>query len=241
MINQASATKAGLKPGFFRIGVLLGVGPVKLRGLSQVYHYGVAGQAITRRGAWFEREVAPGLSGMLGPMAVPQSRIVWHLRAPAPRERQISLPLVDQGFRGVGTMVGKLFVQFDPQHARSVATAAGGADLAEGYHGAFVGPAHTGQVMFGIERPMRTLRLGTPLSLGGLALRETEVRTSDYGSASTIPDGDAAADEIVVTASVKHKGPVYHVLRVGADALGGCSSLTIDKARRQIVLSCAQP
>ena len=47
---------------------------------------------------------------------------------------------------------------------------------------------------------MRTLRLGTPLQIGPLAITELGVRTSDFGNASAIREEGGDPDEIVVTA-----------------------------------------
>ena len=242
LLNSADAKRLGVSGGWLDIGIRVKVGPVALKGGSSVFHYTVGGIALKRRGAWLDRDIAPGLAGELGPASVDQGVVTFHLRTPAPGERLITLPLIDRGLQGMGTAVnggvaGDVFVQFNPQRAHSIITAAGGVTLAATHHGAFIGPVRQDVVIFGISRPVREMRLAEPLNLGGLAISLVDVRTADFGNASAIPDALADPDEIVVTAA-KQKGPIYRTMHVGADALAHCSSLTFDKPARQIRLTC---
>lgn len=236
LLNRAEAARFGISAGWFGIGVRVKVGPVPVKGVTGVFRFAVGGKAMKRRGAWFERDIAPGLDGALGPGSLAQNVVAFHLRPTIPGERVITLPLVDRGLIGMGTMAGDVFIQFDPLRPRSMSTAAGGVSLANSHRGAFVAPARSEPILFGIIRPLRAMHLAEPLVLGGLPVTEIDVRTVDLGNASAIPDADNP-DEITVVAG-KQGRHVYRTLHLGADALAPCSSLVFDKARKVIELRC---
>jgi hypothetical protein len=73
--------------------------------------------------------------------------------------------------------------------------------------------------------------------VGPIELKSAAIRVLDFGSVSKIPDADADPDEIVAIGR-KKKEPDYRSLHVAADALTGCSSITFDKPRKRIILSC---
>lgn len=242
VLNAKEAARLGVRSGFVGMGVKIKIGPTTVKGLTGVMRYTVGGVDAHRRAAWFEREIAPGLSGSLGPGSVSQPVVTFSLHAPVAGERVTSLPLADRGLQGIGTVVrvgsDEVFVQFDPLRSRSMVTAAGGVTLAQNHDGSFVGPERLEPVWFGIERPVRLMRLAEPLHLGGFIVRLIDVRTVDQGDAGSIPDADSDPNEIVVTAD-KRSGRAYRTLHVGADALVRCSSISFDKAAKVIRLSCA--
>lgn len=238
ILNAADAKRFGIGTGWIGIGVRAKVGPVPVNGLTGVIRYRVGGQDVKRRGAWFERDIVQTYAGMIGPAAVAQSVVTFRLRDAVPGEQSFTLPLSDKGYAGMGTLVGDLFVQFDPLRANSMATAAAGADLARAHQGSLVGAVRQETIRFGISRPVRTMHMAEPMHIGRIVLFSVDVRTSDYGDSSSIPDNAADPDEIVVTGR-KAAGKSFRTLHLGADALRGCSSLTFDKARKEIRLSCS--
>ncbi|MDE2619459.1 MAG: hypothetical protein KGL54_04780 [Sphingomonadales bacterium] len=239
VLNPDPASRWHLKSGW--IGVVVGVGPVKVRGSTAVVRYGVGGVEWRRRIAWFERPAALRADGLLGPTALPHPVVVFRLRPPLAGERQTVLPLVDQGYGGVGTWLTlgqrRVFVNWALDKPATTTTAAAGADLALAYGGRLVGPASSLAFSFGVERPVRQLELVQPLELGPLRLSRVLVRTTDYGNASAIPSAEADASEIVVTAKGRGRRPLS-VMQIGTEAMANCSSLAIDKRRRQIILTC---
>jgi hypothetical protein len=84
---------------------------------------------------------------------------------------------------------------------------------------------------------VRTLQFDTPLTFGALRIDQTDVRTQDWGSTSSIPEEASDSDEIIVSALSKNDKRLRFII-VGADALSNCSSITFDKRQRQIRLSC---
>ncbi|MBO9671115.1 MAG: hypothetical protein J7485_11410 [Sphingobium sp.] len=235
VFNAAAAQQFGFKPAWISFSIRIAT--VKIKGWTAVVRYDVNGQPYRRRTVWFEREIAPGFAGMLGPGAAPQNVVTVQIRPPAANERPFVLPLVENRVLGVGTMSGKIFVQFDPLRRQTMGTAAAGALLAESQGGALTGATRPAPIRFGVERPVRTLAFARPLKLGPIELRSVAIRVFDYGSIAKIPDADADPEEIVAIGK-KKKDPDYRSLHIAADALAGCSSITFDKLRKQIILSC---
>lgn len=241
VLNPSIAAKLGLKGGF--IVAHINVGPVKLKGDTGVVKLGVAGPPAKRRALWFDRAIAPGADGALGPGAMPQPVITFHLRAPANGERAFVLPLVGRDDQmGTALSIGgeSLFVQFDLGRGPTLATAAAGQILAQAQNGQLEGPAGRIAIRFGVERPVRALILANPLPIGPVAIRRIMVRISDNGSTSGIADADAVdTGEIVVSAKGKAK-PSYR-MAIGTSDLAGCSSVSFDKPGKRIILSCIAP
>lgn len=238
-LNPALAQSIGLRGGLF--GFAVKVGPVKISGQSSVTRLAYAGLNYRRRVVWFERDYAQGADAAVGPGGIPADRIRFELRAPRGGEQITMLPLVQQLFRPTYAQVTlgkrKLILLFDPQHARSLATAGAGALLAEALGGQLQGGTSPQPVAFGINRPARLLKFQRPLQLGALRLDEVLVRIADNGSLAGVADADADPEEVVVSA--KGSNNRRDVLIVGRDLLDRCSAIEFDKPARQIRLSCS--
>lgn len=241
LLNPQSAIEFGLKPAFIRSGIWLRVGPTRVNGKNGTARYVIGGREQKRRIGWFAHDIAPGYDGLLGPLAFSHPIVTMRLRAPAPGEQIITRGLSTFGYFGAGVVLRLkplTFVQFDPASPTTLTNATLAAELAGSLRGHFVGNEHSRIIALGISRPVRTLHFETPLTFGPLRIDQTEVRMHDTGSTSSIPDEAPDPDEIVVSALSKNdKRPRYMIL--GADALRSCSSITFDKQKRQIRLSCA--
>jgi hypothetical protein len=235
VFNRGPAQQFGFKPAWISFSVRIAT--VRFKGWTAVVRYSVNDQPYRRRTVWFERDIAPGFAGMLGPGAVPHNVVTVQIRSPGTNEREYVLPLVENRVLGIGTMSGKIFVQFDPLRRQTIGTAAAGALLAESQGGALTGPARQAPIRFGVERPVRTLAFARPLKVGPIELKSVAIRVLDFGSVGKIPDADADPDEIVAIGQ-KKKEPDYRSLHIAADALAGCSSITFDKPKKRIILSC---
>lgn len=238
VVNPDTARRIGLKTGAIGIGAKVLVGSQPVSGKTGVFHYAVGGLDNKRRGAWFERAITSSGDGMLGPGALVQQVVTFQLRPTQIGETVLRFPLEDRGYAGMGLRFGELFVQFDPTSDRTVATASAAAALAATHAGLFVGQPSTRAMRFGITRPVRTLRLGEPLSLAGLPVATLEARLRDYGNTTGIPDENGDPEEIVVTAKSKSARNNIQTLHLGRDALSRCSKITFDKSQKQILLSC---
>lgn len=239
VLNPVGARKYSITPGWFTIRAK--IGPVAVEGRSAVVRYSVNDRSIRRRIAWFNLPFAPGQDGALGPSAVPQSIVTFFLRPPDLNEQNYILPLASNGYAGVGTHsskeTGRIFIQWDLSRPTSLATATVGATLST-THGAYLsGPTTPTPIRFGITRPVRHLILERTLHLGPLRITKLATRVSDYGDGSRITDADADGSEITVTGK-RQKGSSLRSILIGQDAMRGCSSITFDKKRKQIILSC---
>lgn len=238
ILNPASATRIGLGKGLF--GAQVNIGPTAVEGRTAVLNYVIDGVPSKKRSVAFDRAIAPGLDGVIGPGAMAHRKIVFRLRAPVSGERQITLPLVDQGFTGSGTMISlegeDVFVKWALQRQPTIATAGAAAAIAVVHDGRLQGEAARTTIAFDVQRPVRRLLLGKPLVVGPVLLDSLQARTADYGDASEI--GEADASEIVVRAKGKSSGRTIRVLEIGSDAMQHCSSLIFDKPARKIIFSC---
>lgn len=246
ILSPAFAARAGLTPGM--ISARVTVGPVKVNGTSAVRDIAVGSGSFKRRVFWFDRPLVPEVDGVIGPSALPDSVVRFSLRAPAPGDRTVTLPMVDGGgmFGGIFGLYGLIEVggqpvriRFDLRHRRTVATAGAGTVVAAANGGTLEGASQPVEIAFGVERPVRRMRLARPLAIGPFKLPELGVRVSDYGSAGTIPDADRAADpdEIVVVGR-KKRNPERDQIRLGRDWLDSCASLVFDKPAKQVRLTC---
>jgi hypothetical protein len=200
VVNPSTARRIGLKTGLIGIGAKVLIGNVPVAGKTGVFRYTARGAANRRRGAWFNRPITTDGDGMLGPAALAQPVVTFNLRPTQAGETVHRFNLEDRGYAGMGVRLGDLFLQFDPASDETIATASAAAALAASNAGTFTGQPSTRTMRFGIPRPVRTLRLDRPLSIGGLLVTTLAVRLQDYGDASGIAEGDGDPDEIVVTA-----------------------------------------
>jgi hypothetical protein len=122
---------------------------------------------------------------------------------------------------------------------RSLATAGAAVRIVNLHDGRVGGETAPAIIAFGIGRPVRNMRLGTPLRIGPLAISELGVSTADFGNASAILEEGGDPDEVIVTGD-RRRNRNRDRLSIGADQLGHCSSLVFDKRARKIRLSCAQ-
>lgn len=246
ILTEPYAQRAGLRAGPFAFVYL--VGPEHVAGRSAVGRIalGEGAPPRKRRIGWTARPYVPDADGVIGPGGVPEPVVRFLLRAPQPGERVVTLPLEDEGglFGGWGGSYAlvdlggePLRVRFNPNEPRTLATAGAAVRIANLHEGRVSGAAATAHIAFGISRPVRTMRLGTPLQIGPFAISELGVRTNDFGNASTIQEEGADPDEVVVTGD-RRRNRNRDRLAIGADQLRNCSSITFDKTARQVRLSC---
>lgn len=237
-LNPDFADRIGLKGGWF--GFAVKVGPVRVNGKSSVTRLDFGTMNFRRRVVWFDRRYEPQGDGAVGPGGLPADVIRFELRPARPGERVATLPLVQRLFQPTYsriTVAGReVNILFDPQHAQTLATAGAGSAIAADFGGQLAGATGKAEVAFGIDRPIRTLKLARTLAIGPLRFDSVPVRIGDSGSVAGITDADADPDEVVVTA--KGGGKRRDVLIIGRDALAGCSSIVFDKPAKLIRLSC---
>jgi hypothetical protein len=241
VFNPDFAQRAGFRAGW--IGIQARVGPVRVNGFTAVIRLDLGDGEFKRRVGWFSAPYVSGADGAVGPGGLPADRVRFVIGPAMPGERSVSLPLADFGRAGMGVtlMAGgeRISVWFNLDRPRSFATASAGASIALSNGGRFDADPERMPIHLGVVRPVRHMALAAPFAVGPLSLTGVMVRTGDFGSAASIPEGEADEgdpDEIVVTGQKKRKGEQR--LLIGRDALDRCSSILFDKRARLVTLSC---
>ena len=244
------AGRVGLKGGgMLAFGVTYHVGRERVQGKTQVAAVSIdGGRRHKRRVLWAPRAFAAGVEAVTGPGGVDEPVVRFVLRPPVAGERTVAMPVAPSGglFGDWSAMAGlvevggqPLRIRIAPYLARSVATAAAAAQLAEGLGGRLDDRTDMAEIAFGLRRPVRGMVLARPLAIGPLSLDTVAVRTADGGSVAALPTMtavEADPDEIVVVAKGR-RAPGSMTL--GADELRRCSSIVFDKPARVIRLTCA--
>ena len=247
MVAQSVAQRAGLScSGLICLGVVMLIGRERIPGKTAVTPFGWDGGAPDKRGVgWLERDLPLPADGEIGPGGLADPVVRFALREPRPGERTVALPMEGSGglFGNWGSlrarvMAGKetLSVRFDLHGRRSLATAGAAVAIAKAQGGVLTEERDRQVILWGVERPIRIMRLARPLPVGPLGLSTPGVRVTDGSGANTIPEADADPSEVVVNAKGK-KSP--RILSIGRDLLDRCSSLVFDKPAKQIRLTCA--
>ncbi len=253
IVTEDAARRAELNAGPFDWSYQIGEQSVTGQSAVARIDFGT-GRRERRRVGWTERPYASGFDAVVGPGMLREEVIRFDLGPARDGERTATLRMVGQGgmeekwgerFALIQVGGEKLRVQFDPYQQRSTATANAGARIAAAHQGRLADDTHLLPIAYAIERPARTLRLGTPLEVGPLSLTSMSVRTNDFGSIRRIARDDGRApgpsepdpNEIVVSATVT-KSSRYDQLTLGADVLQRCSRIVFDKERDEIRLTC---
>lgn len=247
LITTAVAERAKLKAGPFDFEYL--VGPKRVNGKSAVVRIDLNHGQTKRRVGWTSAPYIVGVEGVIGPGLLPEKVIRFQLRPSQNGENTISLPMIGQG--GLESRWGSQFalievggtpmrIQFDPARKRSIATANAGVRIAATHSGELGSEIHLEKIAFDVERPVRSMRLRTPLKIGSLSITEIGVRTSDFGSTKSIQSKRTESldpDEIIVT-GIRRKTRNFDYILLGQDQLNRCSAITFDKNRKQVRLTC---
>jgi hypothetical protein len=240
-LHPEAAARLGFKPGMLPANGT--IGKEKFKGSTAVTTYVVAGASIKRRIVWFDRLFTPGFDGVVSPSAVAQDIVTVELRTRQPKETVHTFPLVSvpqtYGRIGTFTRVGNTDVRltWDLNRETTLVTAAAAADLAAANGGRFVGEKRLETVILNVQRPVRTLMIDTPFVVGPVRLAQATAWVGDYGDTSQVPDDQADPNEIVVVGKGSKVKPIHAIL-VGRNDMAHCSSITFDKLRRQIRVSC---
>lgn len=239
------AAGAGLEAGPF--DVTYTIGSVVLEGRTALGRIDLGQGPQLRRIAWFDRRWDRDAETVVGPGGVPAAVVRFRLRPARAGERVAVLPMTGQGgledrwagLYAVAELDGRpIRVRFDPRRA-TTATASTGLVLARVHDGVAEGPTFSAEIAFGVERPVRALRLARPFAVGPLRLNRLLVRVADHGNASAMAATRTPRDpdEVVVTGRRKRDRDKDRIV-LGRDHLDRCSSITFDKLAKQVRLSC---
>lgn len=242
-LNADTAQRIGMKPSM--IGYIYVIGPEKIEFRTDNVSYRAKNATFKRRTAFSNRQLANGTDGIAGPATFPFARTIFIMRGSQPGDRAITLPLDTEMGRSQTSVridVGgrPIYAAFSFDRRESLVTATGGKWIADANGGRFEGAARSAPILYGVERPIRSLRIDRPLKLGGLDIRNLAVRVSDMGNSRGIAEGltlDQDPNEIVVSAGNKRKVPNQR-LYIGMDTIGHCASITYDFEAGSVTLMC---
>lgn len=247
VLNPEFALRASIKKSGM-IGFRTTVGPIVVWGGSAVVNFTFDTMKLKQRTIIASKPYAASADGGAGPGTLPFDVIVFRLRPSSQSESLYSFPLVETPMymdaNSVTTMSigGKdVIIAFSLGRSITLATAAAGNLLAEVYGGQFTDEIATQQISFGVERPVRGMHLSKPFVFLGKPISDLGVRVLDYGDATKIGQTEQKRDdvnEIVVTAQKSGRDTNRYLLILGKDDLAHCSSITFDKLKKQIRISC---
>jgi hypothetical protein len=242
-LNDDAAKRIGLKPSI--IVFIYNIGLTKVDFRTDTVNYRFDGTHFKRRTAFSNRNLTSGADGIAGPETFPFQRTIFILRDPKPGDRAITLPLDNE--TGSSTKVVRIdvggrpiYAAFSLDRSESLVTATGGKWIADAHGGWFDGEAREAPILYGVARPIRSLKLDRPLMLGELEIRDLAVRVSDLGNAQSIAEGPAPEqdpNEIVVSGDSKRKVPDQR-LYIGMETIGHCASITYDFKAETVTLMC---
>lgn len=227
----------------------LAVGPLRLKGSTRSEKIAIGGLTRSRPVMWVKGQSIAEADGVINPASLPGGRITLQLRAPAPGEQQIRLPMRFDRERGLyfefdygGQLILTRFTLADEL---TTATGAAASVIAKRRNGLWDGSPFVHPVRFGVSRPVRRMVLGQTLSVNGFPVKDFAVRIQDDRGQYLLPEKelpkvDDDEDGIVVTG--KHNrsyGAPHFWLMIGRRALSRCSSVSYDNHARQLLLSCS--
>lgn len=224
----------------------------EFKGRNRPLTFSVAGRVREARAFWFDGAPDRGADGSIGPLGLPQERVVFLLGPTDPTDVASKAPLsgnVDgSGFVGFRVGDGGMAVTFDVEDGERypVASAAAGALIARTFGGQVSGPSWDVEILMGVKRPVRLLTLERPLVVGPLSFSAIAVRVRDRidasgrGSSIADADADAVADpsEVVVATTARNAPKPIYTLSIPRASLARCSRLTYDKPAAKIELLC---
>jgi hypothetical protein len=238
VLNPGVARRIGLRPSLLEVEAI--IGPVSLDGETKVALIEHEGMRFRRRVAWVEGDAAGDADGLVNPANLPFDRVIFELGPPAAGETEQALTMDytrEYGLR-YAIPIGDRAVhfQFSTHKARSMATAAAGAQLAKVFAGAWTGDAFEALIEYGVRRPVRAMRLQQKVIVDGIPVSDFLVRTGDHRGANSLPSDSADPAEIVVTGPSGQKA--IFMITLGLDGLSACSRLLYERAARRMTLRC---
>jgi hypothetical protein len=252
-LNTQYVVKNGIKPAAIMGNADVNFwGRREIKGKNRPLRYTIRGVEEEGRAFWFADVPQPRFDGGVGPFAIPFDVVKVQLSAPRPDELVHSM--VYFGDLNNGSNAGhidptfKTTVNFsiEKRMRYPLASAATGAAIAAAYGGTLSGDAWEEDIAFGIKRPVRLLTLEKPFVIGVFRFAQIAVRLRsdvDAGGAGEaiaeqpVDDEGDPAEIIVMGKGKKARQPIF-TFDIGRDTLDTCSSITFDKAAKQIRLSC---
>lgn len=249
-LTLASATveRLALRPAtLFGKATLRLAGRKERTGYNRPVSFAIEGRTSKARAIWLNDAQLGDAEAVIGPVGVPQARVIFTLTGGEQGAENFRYPLL--GTIDTNSPTGlilngqRVSISFEVAGDRRlpIVSAALGALLATELDGHVTGASWDEPILFGITRPVRLLKLARPLTLGPFRFDEVAVRVPDRvdaaGRGPAIREaGEDDPAEVVVAASTK--GRPVHTLLIPSSALRTCARLTFDKPAKTIELRC---
>jgi len=185
-----------------------------------------------------------GSDGTIGLPLLPHAAVTLRRRAAGPQDRAVTLPARTGRSDALGfdwpLGPGRtLDVELHPLRAVTVASAAASSLLAEAGQGHLEGPVRRIPIAFGAARPVRRLRLNTPVPIAGLPLRSADVRLFDWAGKAELPPETDAQGAAVTVVGRRGRQRGWPVLKLANDVLNSCASIAWQREPARFQLICA--
>ena len=250
ILNQAPATRAGLKPfpflgkRTFRNAMIPGGEATFRFNLASITPAGLPAKKVPA--VWVSRAIADDADGILTVGALKADRIDVILRDTPLGSQTLILKKKGSGETGITTRLGdeEVDISLELNSPTTVMNARAAAALiaaglvrranAVGYWRPFPGVALPWQRL---EPRTGSTLLGLPLRQLGARVSEAEARRIDAAARGTSTDSDDA-DTITVSADRRKKRGRDPWILIGRDVLDDCSRISFDRANERWVLTC---
>ncbi len=252
-LNTQYVAKNGIKPAAIMGNADVNFGGRReIKGKNRPLRYTIRGIDEEGRAFWFADVPQPRFDGSVGPFAIPFDVVKIQLSPSLPAELEHSM--IYFGNLNNGSNAGHIDPTFrttvnfsiEKRMRYPLASAATGAAIAAAYGGTLSGESWDEEIAFGIKRPVRLLTLEKPFIIGAFRFTQIAVRVRNGVDAGAlgeaiaeqaVDDDSDPAEIIVMGKGKKAKQPIF-TFDIGRDVLDACSSITFDKAAKQMRLSC---
>lgn len=244
IINNSLAKKLDIQPSLIGGGVV--IGQDILDAPSRALPVSLFGRAAKKtRVHWFDRDIAATADGMISVNRIPYTHVTFKNRSAEVSDHSASLPMARRGTWGFAGGYGKmslngaeLRVGLSYDRPTTIVSSAVGELLLKFYGGRFIGTTDTLHIRYLVNKPMRVMRLSTPLRVASLTVDSVYVQLSETTDRVTANETELKdEDEIVVTANKNIKrGPM--TISLGTDDLNKCASVTFENITERITFVC---
>lgn len=239
-LNPAAAARTGLGRGQGKWVDI--IGPVRLSGRFARAPLVVQGREVSAKIHWQERNVTSEADGTVTPHLLPFDTVTLIRRQESGSERELVFGARMDENHGIHfpLRIGKrrVAVRFSFFRPRSFALAAAAAVIAENHGGVLEEGRSFESISYGVDRPVRPLRLSRPLEVGSLTLSRMMARTVDFRGKHKLARAPAREDGILVVGRIPSQDAVYR-LTLGLDVLDRCSRAVYTRSTGELRLRCA--
>jgi hypothetical protein len=186
-----------------------------------------------------------GSDGSIGLPLLPHDSVTLAWRPASAADRRLAVPARigrsdAWGFDWPLPGGSRLDVELHTGRALTVASAAAASDLAAAGNGRLVGAVQRVPISFGAIRPVRMLELAQPVRIANVTLARAAVRLFDWAGSTALPP-DADAEDGLAAVGRRGRQGAWRNVKLGADVLAGCASISWQRQPAELALTCPMP